>query len=133
MNRILQTTDVTDLLARQSQAIDEGDAEGWAATYTEDGSFHSPTYGDPVVGREAMVAFAKKVHAGFIAEGIQQRHWVNNTVIDQDAGTARSYALIVRTNSEGEASILRHITTLDHLVYGEDGELRMRSRTVTRD
>lgn len=123
---------VTDLLARQSHAIDEGDAAAWAATYTPDGSFFSPTYGDAIVGTENLIRFAEGVYRDLRADGIQQRHWLNNVVVDDDTATAHSYLLIIRTGPDGNASLLRHVTAHDRLAF-HDGELRVRAREVRRD
>lgn len=132
MTRTIDTALVTDLLARQNQAIDEGDAAGWAATYTPDGSFHSPTYGDAVVGTDALVRFAGTVHAGFVAGGIQQRHWLNNVMVDAAAGTARSYLMIVRIVGDAAPTIVRHVVATDEFAF-HDGELKVRSRVIRRD
>lgn len=133
MNGTVDTARVTELLARQSQAIDDGDAIGFAATYTPDGSFSSVSYGDPVVGTAALERFAREVHASLVAEGIQQRHWINNIVVDSEALTARSYLMIVRTDADGVTTILRHVTTTDQLAIDESGELKVHSRQVHRE
>jgi len=123
---------VTELLARQNHAIDEGDAVGWAATYTPDGSFFSPTYGETIVGTESLIAFAERVYADLAGEGIRQRHWLNNVVVDAAAGSARSYLMIVRTAADGTPSLLRHVTATDQFAV-HDGEFRMRARQIHRD
>lgn len=127
----LDSTMVTDFYARQNVAIDEGDAQAWAATYTADGSFASPTYGGQVVGRENLIEFALRARDQLAAEGIQQRHWVNNVVIDASSSSARAYMMILRTDSAGSASLLRLITVEDRFQINADGTLSMRSRKVS--
>ena len=50
---------IHQLYARYVQAIDFGDAIGWADTFTPDGSF-----GDAVTGRDALIAFAERYPRG---------------------------------------------------------------------
>lgn len=129
----IDTRLVTDLYATQSVAIDEGDVAAWAATYSHDGSFFSPTYGEVVVGSAALIEFGERVYAQIAAEGIQQRHWVSNVVVDAEAGTARAYMMIIRTGLDGEATLLRHITVEDELIFDEAGSLKVQSRRVRWD
>lgn len=124
---------VTELYARQSHAIDEGDGPAWAGTFTDDGSFSSPTYGDPIVGREALTAFADGVAATVSAEGERQRHWMNSTVVDAEAGTARSYLMIVRIGADEQPRLVRHVVVSDELAVTDEGQVLVRARTVRRD
>ncbi len=52
--------EIHQLYGRQSHLIDEGHASEWAATFTADGEFHSPSYPAPVVGVEALTQFATR-------------------------------------------------------------------------
>lgn len=132
-NETFDVARVTEFYARQNQAIDEGDADAFAATYTADGSFHSATYGDPVVGAEALIQLAKGVHAELAAEGIQQRHWTNSVVVNEDARTARSYLMIIRTGPDGVSTVLRHVTVTDEFSFDDEGLLKVRARQVHRE
>lgn len=126
-------SDVTELYARQSQAIDDGDAEGWARTFTADGVFVSPTHGEPVRGFEALRRFAAGVRAGHVARGIQERHWLNSVVAEAADGLvrARAYLMIVRIGPGGRPELARHVVIQDDLV--EDGPLLVRHRRVSVD
>lgn len=132
-NNTLNVASVSELYARQNYAVDEGDAEAFAATYTPDGTFNSPTYGESIVGTEALIELAQRVHAELAAEGVQQRHWLNNVVVDTQASTARSYVMVVRTGPDGVCALLRHIIVTDELVFDEHGKLKVRARQVRRD
>lgn len=129
----ISTASVTELYARQSHAIDDGRAAAWAATFAADGSFSSPTFGDPIVGTEALTRFAEKVFADLQAEGLRQRHWVNSVVVDAQAETSRAYLLIVRVDPEGAPSLMRHVVIHDQLASGPDGGVLVRARQVRRD
>lgn len=61
--------DIQQLYARYTHAIDGGDAEGYAALFTPDGSFNNN------VGRDALIAFIKN------RNGANTRHMNVNLVI----------------------------------------------------
>ena len=70
--------EILQLLYRYNHAIDNGDAEGWADTFTPDAVFDAA--GNLMSGREALVAFAASVHGA--------RHVVANPVVDIAGDTA---------------------------------------------
>ena len=76
--------EIADLLARYNHAIDFGNAEAWAATFTPDGTFESR--GQVHEGTGALLAFARS----FAERGPGFRHWNNNPVIEGDGDHARS-------------------------------------------
>lgn len=77
--------EILQLLYRYNHAIDSGDAEGWADTWTEDGFFGG--VGDGLQGRAQLVQFASGVGG--------LRHMVLNPLIDVDGDTARVRAYVV--------------------------------------
>lgn len=129
----IDTARVTELYARQSHAIDEGEAAAWAATFTTDGSFHSPTFGDPIVGTDALTRFAEGVYADLQRDGLRQRHWLNSVVPDAEALTSRAYLMIVRVDAEGTPSLMRHVVISDRLAVDDAGSMLVTARTVRRD
>ncbi|MBB6407186.1 nuclear transport factor 2 family protein [Arthrobacter sp. AZCC_0090] len=125
---------IQDLYARQSHAIDGGDAAGWARTYTVDGSFISPTFNLTAVGHEELEKFAQTSNDSALARGEQLRHWLNSLVLrprDADTIDANAYLLILATSVDG--------TRIDRSLRIEDvitcvgGEWLFISRTVFRD
>jgi uncharacterized protein (TIGR02246 family) len=78
--------EILQLLYRYNHAIDSGDAEGWAALFTDDGVFE--VAGQVMSGREELVGFASSVHG--------LRHVVANPVIDVvgDTATVRAYLFV---------------------------------------
>ena len=122
--------ELRQLYARQSHVIDGGDGPGWAATYTMDGEFDSPTYGAPVRGRDALVKFI----AGLGPMVGRMRHWPNNLWFEYTADggiTTRGYMFIVMVG-DGPPRIVRSSPFTDDLVR-EDGAWRVRRRTVRPD
>jgi ketosteroid isomerase-like protein len=74
------------------------DAQDWhacAALYTEDASFRRPSGGDPIVGREAILA-------GFLARPPRaQRHVIANVVVDVVSETeATAFSAIILYQGE---------------------------------
>lgn len=61
--------DIQQLYARYNHTLDSGDAEGYAALFTPDGSFNNN------VGHDALVQFVKNRTAGDL------RHWNTNLLI----------------------------------------------------
>ena len=69
--------DIQQLYARYNHAIDGGDADGYAALFTPDGSFNANR------GHDALVAFIRN------RNGANLRHWNTNLVITPTADGAR--------------------------------------------
>ncbi len=138
MSPILETlVAVQHLYAVQSLAIDGGDAEGWADTFVAGGVFDSPTYERPIEGRDALVTFARDLHAA----APYLHHVITNVRVVPAAEPGeydvRANLLIVTTHdlASGAARIDR-ITTIDDRLRrtSEDpADLRLVRRRVTRD
>jgi hypothetical protein len=134
---------VHQLYGRQAHRIDGGDAAGWAATFTSDGAFSSPSYPGPVVGTSELTAFAERFAADALAAGEVRRHVVTTLAVDAaEPGAAgvrdpdeldvRAYLQIIATPAGGAPRLVRLTTLLDRVVRQGDG-WRIRSRTVQRD
>ncbi|MGY3204877.1 nuclear transport factor 2 family protein [Streptomyces sp. TE5632] len=138
MTPLLETLlEVQHLYAAQSHAIDTGDAEAWADTFVADGVFDSPTYDKPVTGRDALVDFARDLHAA----APHLHHAITNVLVRPAAEPGeydvRANLLIVTTHdlASGAARIDRITTIDDRLRRTPDNpaELRLVHRRVTRD
>jgi hypothetical protein len=79
---------IQDLYSRYNHAIDSGDGEGWAATFTPNGMFESALGVE--TGRAALAAFANK-----LGQQYRMRHWINNLLVEETPGgaTGRCYLL----------------------------------------
>lgn len=125
---------IDELYARQSHAVDEGDGERWAATFTEDGVFESPTYRLTVRGPIELADFARRSTLQARQAGRQFRHIVTAillTPVDADTVSSRAYLMIIATDSAG-TTIDRSLVLHDVFRRTEAG-WRCASRTVRRD
>ena len=79
---------IRDLFARYCLYVDSGAADEWAATFTDKGEFF--TGSDPIVGRDALKAFAASLPSGAL------HHMVFNEIIeiDGDSAICRSSVLV---------------------------------------
>lgn len=124
--------EILNLLGKQAHAIDGGAARQWAETFTSDGVFRSPTYTEPVRGREALTEFA----AAFAANNPRAHHIVTNVCIDREISAdeylVKANLLIVRTTSSDAVSVDR-VTTIDDRFVRHGGRWLIAERVVTRD
>lgn len=127
--------EIHQLYGRQSHLIDEGHPAEWAATFTGDGEFHSPSYPEPVVGTAALTAFADSFFANASVAGEAHRHVVTNIAaarIGDDELEVHAYLQIVATRIGGDSRLVRFTTITDRVVR-EGGQWRVARRTVRRD
>ncbi|MBB5158010.1 nuclear transport factor 2 family protein [Saccharopolyspora phatthalungensis] len=128
-------SELTEFYARQMQALDAGQAEQWAATFTEDGVFAANAYPQPTVGRAAITEAVKAAAAQLAADQVVHRHWLGMLAVypvDEHTVRTRFYALVIQTPKNGVAAIHRSTIAEDELVRGGDG-WQVRRRDVTRD
>jgi hypothetical protein len=83
--------EILQLLYKYNHAIDGGEAERWAGTFTESGVLDAA--GRVFAGQQALVAFASGVHG--------MRHIVTNPVVEvtEDTATVRAYVVVFRGTS----------------------------------
>jgi len=127
--------EIHQLYGRQSHLIDEGYAAEWAATFTADGEFHSPSYPAPVVGAAALTEFARGFFANASVAGESQRHVLTNIAVERvgdDELDVRAYLQIVATRIGGESRLVRFTTVTDRVVR-VGGQWRIARRVVRRD
>jgi 3-phenylpropionate/cinnamic acid dioxygenase small subunit len=129
------TVEIYQLYARQSHLIDSGEAAGWAETFTRDGSFHSPSYPQPSVGREQLIAFAESFRRSCREGEEVRRHVITNIVVDAvstDQLRVTAYLHIVGTAADGSARIVRMTVIADEVVRRGETWL-VQARRVTPD
>jgi hypothetical protein len=118
---------ITELYSKYNHAIDFGDAEGWAATFTADGVFNGGG-GGPQQGTEALTGFAR----GFAAN-VKGRHWTNNLVVEGEGSSANGKCYLILWNlAQKPASIMATGIYRDELAKTGDG-WRFTSRKVDAD
>jgi hypothetical protein len=106
--------EIQQLYARYNIAIDNGDAEGWAATFTPDGAFNTS------VGHDALVNFVKTWREKL--NGATRKHWNNNLQLTGNSTEASGYVYLMLLDiSTKPASILTTGTYTDSLIKTKDG------------
>lgn len=118
---------VLQLYGRQAFAIDSGNGPEWAATFTEDGVFASPSYPAPVRGRAELTEFACR----FPEATPGGRHVMTNTHVTDiapDSATVRS-TLLVLGDDGGAPCVLRVVTAEDSIDLSS-GRPLVRHRTI---
>ena len=114
----------TALYARQSRLIDTGDAAGWAATFTPDGIFDSPSYEHPVARHAELARFAAAYAQNARETGVVSRHVVTNVdVVETDGrqATVLAYLQIVATPRGSDSRLVRLTTIEDRLLRTPGG------------
>jgi hypothetical protein len=106
--------EIQQLYARYNIAIDSGDAEGWAATFTPDGAFNT------LSGHDALVGFIKTWREKL--NGATRKHWNNNLQVSGNAkeASATTYLMLVDLSTK-PPSILMTGSYTDSLVKTKDG------------
>src|SRR5271167_3723640 len=117
--------EIQQLYARYNIAIDSGDAEGWAATFTSDGVFNT------FAGHDALVGFIKTWREKL--NGATRKHWNNNLQITGNSkeASATVYLMLVDFSTK-PTGILMTGSYTDSLVKTKDG-WRFTKRTTKSD
>src|SRR5579872_2586917 len=106
--------EIQQLYAKYNVAIDSGDAEGYAATFTADGVFNN------FKGHDALVGFIKQWRERM--NGASRRHWNTNLVItptsDGASGTVYLFLMDVSAKPPAIQTAARYE---DQLVKTADG------------
>lgn len=117
--------DIEQLYAQYNHAIDSGDAEAWAATFTPDGQFMRFT------GADALKGFIKQWRENM--NGANRRHWNSNLRIEPTADGANGTVLLMLLDVGAKpASILSTGMYKDTLVKTPQG-WRFKSRNIQSD
>ena len=116
--------DIQQLYAKYNWALDSGDSEGYAATFTPDGVFNTN------VGHDAIVKFADTFHAGL---GSHVRHWNTNLMIlpTADGASGQVYLVLVDFGTK-PATIVTSASYSDELVKIAQG-WRFKKRATKGD
>ena len=117
--------DIEQLYAQYNEAIDRGDAQGWAATFTADGAFNNFT------GKDALAGFIDLWRQKM--NGANRRHWNTNLhIVGTPEGAKGSvYLMLVDVIAKPPAIVATGSYT-DTLVKTADG-WRFKTRTTQMD
>ncbi|MET8833218.1 nuclear transport factor 2 family protein [Micromonospora sp. NPDC004540] len=129
--------EVLQFYARQMQALDNGDFQAYADSFTDDGEFtHSPGL-PPARTRAGIAAELTDFHRRrFSGLAVQRRHWFNHVVLDHrdDGGIdATSYALVLTVHPSVKQPEIGPSCVVRDVLVRVDGDLRLRSRRVDHD
>jgi hypothetical protein len=117
--------DIQQLYARYNEAIDTGNAEAWADTFTADGVFNT------FKGREALLGFVQQWKDKM--NGLSRRHWNTNLLITPTAeGASGSVYLMLLDVSQRPPAIAATAKYSDVLVKTPQG-WRFKQRTTSGD
>ena len=118
-------TAIQQLYARYNTAIDHGDGEAWAGTFTADGVF-----ANNFKGHDALVGFVNTWRTNPAMNGSLRRHFSADLVItpNADGATATVSTLLVDLSTK-PVSIASFVTYSDVLVKTKDG-WRFKTRAV---
>ena len=116
--------EIQQLYARYNWALDSGDSEGYASTFTPDGVFNNNA------GHDAIVKFADGFHSGV---GAHLRHWNTNLMIlpSAEGATGQVYLVLVDFATK-PASIFTSASYSDQLVKTPQG-WRFKKRATKGD
>jgi hypothetical protein len=117
--------EIQQLYARYNNAIDSGDGDAWAATFTQDGVFNT------FVGHDALVNFVKTWREKL--GGATRKHWNNNLQITGNSKEANGavYLMLVDFSTK-PPSIVGTASYTDSLIKTKDG-WRFTKRTTKGD
>ena len=124
---------IRNLYARYNWCSDEGDADGYADCFTEDGELSLPGIGMRVRGRENLREFKRQDKARR-GERIR-RHWNSGLFLEaagDGAMRGRCY-LHGYDGAPGEAPVLSDVGAYDDVIVRRDGEWRFARRVITMD
>ena len=106
--------EIQQLYARYNNAIDSGDAEGYAATFVPDGVFNTFN------GHDALVGFIHNWHDNM--GGATRRHWNTNlTITPTPEGAAGSVYLLLVDVGVRPPAVFAAAKYEDQLVKTADG------------
>jgi hypothetical protein len=106
--------EIQQLYAKYNIAIDSGDAEGYASTFTPDGVFNT------FAGHDALVGFAKMWREKL--GGATRKHWNTNLQISGTSKEASGFVYLMLVDiGTKPASILATATYTDSLVKTKEG------------
>ncbi|WP_419838970.1 nuclear transport factor 2 family protein [Candidatus Poriferisodalis sp.] len=124
--------EIRDLISRYNKAIDTGDADGYANTFTPDGQFIGIV--GTFNGRDELRAFAEAYSTEEqYAEFYSAQHWVTNVVADGDADQATVFSHIQMVKPLPEGGTILLVGHYDDIVRKVDGQWLFAQRIVASD
>lgn len=125
--------EIQNLYAWYNLCSDAGDAEGYAACFTEGGAVHIPALGMTVAGRADLVRFKEKDRDG--RGGKYRRHWNGSLHLrKQPDGSVRGRCYLLAYNGvPGSLPELADCGVYDDVIVKIDGAWRFARREIAMD
>lgn len=122
-------TEIRELVSRYNKAIDTGDADGYAATFTPDGEFVGIV--GTFKGHDELRAFAADYAVNpEMADFSSAQHWVTNLVVDGDGDEATAFSHLMMVKPDGEQGAIILVGHYDDTLRRVDGAWRFARRVV---
>jgi hypothetical protein len=118
--------DLQQLYARYNMAIDSGDGEAWAATFTPDGVFNTTN-----VGHDALVQFVKDWREK--RDGANRRHANSNLLYTPTDTGARGTCYLILLDIGVRPAAIAMTGVYDDVIVRTPRGWRFTSRTVRID
>jgi hypothetical protein len=126
---VVDFTAIQNLLGRYQHLVDEGDSEGWASLFTEDGVFAS-AYIEPHRGREMLKKIPAAVEQMY---SDRMRHHMGSLYIEYGSGTdeafAKYYSLVTTWLENAEAKLFCLALYSSHLLR-VNGEWKIKTAST---
>lgn len=129
MNFELLYSQLQQFYGAHCRAIDTGDGAAWAATFTPDGSYESPSYEAPCSGRESLEAFGNS----FPQRTPNARHIVTNLHVrsmEKDKVSTALTFLIIAGDPGEKCTILRAVSAYDDLIITPEEKILLKTRRI---
>ncbi|MET9608878.1 nuclear transport factor 2 family protein [Streptomyces sp. NPDC006512] len=126
---------VQQFYAHQMRILDAHDTERWAATFTEDAVFETPSLSVPVRARTGLAGYVRAGAERQRRAGSRLDHWIGMLdVRPQPDGVlhTRCSALVYVTPAGGGSKVL-HVYVMEDVLLRTRGEWRTAHRRITRD
>jgi len=121
--------EIYELIARYNRAIDTGQAEDFAATFTPDGEFEGIV--GHFRGRAELTQFARDYSEKPEYEEFRTgQHWVNNIIVDGDGDSATVFAHQLMIRPQGRVGEISLMAWYDDQVVKVNGRWLFKKRKV---
>ncbi|MCE6995360.1 nuclear transport factor 2 family protein [Saccharothrix sp. S26] len=135
VERHIAWAELGQFYAEQMAVLDDGDAEGWVDTFTEDGVFVPPNDAPEVKGRQALLVGTRSTVARLDEAGTVRRHvQTNMNLVELSGDSARtvSYVLVV-DSTPGEPTRITTSTVMRDELVRDGARWLVARRVVLRD
>ena len=121
--------EIRELISRYNKAIDTGDADAWAATFTPEGKFIGVvgTFDGADQLRSFAAAYSTEEQ---YAEFYSAQHWVTNLVVDGDGDEATGFCHLMMVKPGAETGSIIMVGHYDDTFRRLDGRWLFAERVV---